>query len=133
MMADIDRLFRKMFDSGVVNAEITAEEYIFEDDVRLVHYEFNKTGPREYQWGREGDVPTTCVVSEAADAINGKSPDEWALAIATRIADEMVDLDDDEVYLLAEVLAASPCLEMLVGTYLIEDDYFTDLDEEQDD
>ena len=127
-MKSIDRFFRNMFDLGIVDANLDGDEYLFEDDVRLVQYEFHKTGPQEYQWARDGDVPTTCVVSEAADAINGKSPSEWAMAIASRIQDEMPDLDDDDAYLLAEVLAASPNLELLVGTYLIEDEYFNDID-----
>ena len=59
----------------------------------------------------------------ALDAIAGRSPQEWAAEMACRIADE-AHYDDDTRDALATVLAASPELDQLVGSGVIEDSYF---------
>lgn len=59
----------------------------------------------------------------ALDAINGRSPQEWAEEMAWRIADE-AHYDEETRDALARVLAASPELDQLVGSGIIEDTYF---------
>ena len=59
----------------------------------------------------------------ALDAIDGRSPQEWAAELAYRIADE-AGYDDDTRERLAMVLAASPELDQLVGSGVIEEGYF---------
>lgn len=59
----------------------------------------------------------------ALDAIDGRSPQEWAAEMACRIADE-ARYDNDTEDALAKVLAASPELDQLVGSGVIEDSYF---------
>jgi hypothetical protein len=59
----------------------------------------------------------------ALDAIDGRSPQEWAVEMAYRIADE-AGYDDDTRERLVMVLAASPELDQLVGSGVIEDSYF---------
>ena len=61
----------------------------------------------------------------ALDAIGGRSPLEWAVEMAHRIADE-AQYDEDTRDILAKVLAASPELDQLVGSGVIEEGYFQD-------
>jgi hypothetical protein len=60
----------------------------------------------------------------ALDAIDGHSPLEWATEMACRIADE-AGYDEDTRQTLVKVLAASPELDLLVGSGVIEEEYFT--------
>jgi len=59
----------------------------------------------------------------ALDAIDGRSPQEWTAEMAYRIADE-AHYDDDTKDALTRVLAASPELDQLVGSGVIEESYF---------
>lgn len=59
----------------------------------------------------------------ALDAIAGRSPQEWAAEMAYRIADE-AHYDEDTRGTLATVLAASPELDQLIGSGVIEESYF---------
>lgn len=59
----------------------------------------------------------------ALDAIDGRSPQEWAVEMASRIADE-AHYDEHTRDVLARVLSASPELDQMVGSGVIEDSYF---------
>lgn len=61
----------------------------------------------------------------ALDAIDGRSPQEWAREMAYRIADE-ADYDEDARSLLERVLAGAPDLDQLVGSGVVEEGYFED-------
>lgn len=108
-------------------------------------WHFIRTGDEECQFYREGDTPSSLVFnfnqywSEvedqtmqnlqegiALDAINGRSPEEWAGEIAYRLWDDAGYEDEETAERLATVLVESPLLGVLVGTEIIEDEYFED-------
>lgn len=126
-----------LFESGLKEAT-----FEFEDGEV---WNFIRTGPEECQFYKEGESPryqnvvfdaywqeyeqqVAMNASEgiALDAIKGKSPEEWADEIAYRLCDDAGYSDDELVDRLASVLVESPLLGVLVGTDIIEDEYFED-------